>query len=94
MKIEREFDERGNATEERYYGPDGEAIACKAGYDTLRREFDEKNKASRLSYHLNGEPFTLKDGYAAKDVEYDQAGNINAERYYDGAGQPVNCKGG
>ena len=93
-KIERSFDDRGNTAEERYYGPDGALIACRAGYDTLRREYNEQNKASRTAYYLNGEPFTLPEGYAAKAMEYDEAGNVCAETYFDGDGQPAECTGG
>ena len=94
VRIDRDFDKKGNTVCERTYGPDGEMIARKAGYDEIRREFNEKNQASRISYWLAGAPFTTGNGYAAHTREYDAAGNIALEKYYDGNGEPVACKSG
>ena len=94
VRVEREFDERGNTIEERYFGPDGTRIACKAGYDAVKRVYNERNKASWTAWFLHNEPFVRKEGYAAKESEYDEAGNVNAEWYFDTEGAPVNCKKG
>ena len=94
VKVEREFDEKGNCTEERYYGPDGKPIACKAGYDTLKQTFNDKNQAIEISYFLGGAPYTVKNKYAMLEREYDDAGNVSVERYFDGDRKPVICRQG
>ena len=88
-RIEREFDDRGNTVCERTYDANGEKIARGAGYDELRQEFNEENRAKRIEYFLNGEPFLLENGYAALEREYDEAGNVTVERYFDTDGQPT-----
>ena len=88
-RIEREFDERGNTVCERTYDANGEKIACEAGYDELRQKFNEENRARRIEYYLNGGPILLENGYAALEREYDEAGNITYEKYFDTDGQPT-----
>ncbi len=92
--IEREYDEAGRISTERYYGPDGQQSARKEGYDELHQTLNEQNRAVWLAYYLNGEPFYLAGEYAAADREYDAAGNITYEKYYDGEGQPIARKQG
>ncbi len=86
VRVEREFDERGNVAIQRTYGADGNLIARKDGYDEIRQKYNEENKPSRIEYYLNGEPYYMPAGYAAVEREYNGAGRVNVERYYDGNG--------
>ena len=88
-RIEREFDERGNTVCERTCDANGEKVARKAGYDELRQEFNEENRAIRIDYFLNSEPVLLENGYASIEREYDEAGNVTYEKYFGIDGQPV-----
>ncbi len=94
VKVEREFDEAGNTAAERYYGPDGEKAACKDGYDEIHRVYNEKKQAVRFAYFLGGEPFTMPRGYSVMTREYDEAGLVAAESYFDTDGTPVPCTAG
>lgn len=94
VRIEREFDERGNAIHAVTYGADGKKIARKAGYDEILQAFNGSNRAVRIEYYLDGEPVLLKDGYAALEREYDEAGNVISERCYDAELNPAPCKKG
>ena len=49
VRIERDFDEEGNTTAERYYDANGKMIPCKDGYDEMRIVDGEK------VFFLNGE---------------------------------------
>ena len=88
-RIEREFDAAGNPICERTYDSDRKKIAREAGYDELRQEFNEENRAKRIEYFLNDEPVLLENGYAALEREYDEAGNVTYEKYFDTDGQPT-----
>ena len=83
VKIEREFDENGNTACERYYGPDGQKIARNAGYDEIRREFNEENRAKRIEYYLQDAML------GAVEREYDGNGNITYEKYFGPDGAPA-----
>jgi len=93
-RIEREFDERGNTLCERTYDANGKKIACEAGYDELRQEFNEENWAIRIEYFLSDEPVLLENGYAALQWEYDGAGSITLEKYFDEQDNLTLCKKG
>ena len=93
-KIEREFDDAGNAIVERYYGKDGERIPCKDGYDETHREYNDLKQAIRFEYWLNGEITSEARGYAIMLREYDEAGLVAAESYYDEHEIPMYCRGG
>ncbi len=87
--VERDYDELGRVIAERYYGTDGVKGPVTDGYDEIHQAYNEQGKISRIDYYLNGEPFYLPAGYAAVEREYDEAGHIITERYYDGNGEKV-----
>ena len=64
------------------------------GSDELHRVFNEKNQAVRFEYFLNGEPVTVKAGYTIMTREYNDAGKISTEAYFDVADHPVLCTNG
>ena len=84
--LEREYDETGNITCERYFGPDGNPTARKGGYDEIRQEYNRENRPERIRYYLGGEPYINSEGYAALEREYDESGRATVERYYDAVG--------
>ena len=79
---------------ERYYGPDGAPIACKDGYDEIRREYNDKKQAVRFAYFLGGEPYTRSTGFAVMKRGYDENGLVASESYYDADEKPVVCSAG
>ncbi len=57
VRVEREFDAQLNKIAERYYGADGEPIACKDGYDEVHWAYGEDQKVTDTTYYLKGEVF-------------------------------------
>ena len=51
----------------------------------------EQKQAIWFAYFLNGEPFGMPRGYSVMTREYDEAGLVAAENYFDGNGKPVLC---
>lgn len=65
-----------------------------ADYDT-HREYNNRYLVSREEYYtLEGEPYTLPDGQAAVEYEYDKDKNIIDTRYYGPDSNPVIIKAG
>jgi hypothetical protein len=89
VKVEREFDERGNTTSEKTFGADGQPIARNAGYDEVYKEYNEKNQVIRIDYWINEKPVLNKDGIAAIEYTYDEKGRVIRESYYGLFGSPV-----
>ena len=89
VRREREYDEAWNITVERYYGPDGEKIPCKDGYDEIHRKFNELKQAVRFAYFLNGEPFVMPAGYSVMKREYEENGFVAKQSYFDADDVPV-----
>ena len=69
VRMERDYDEEGNMTAERYYGPDNEMIPCSKGYDEIRFVDGE------TVYYLNGDPYTspAEEEPASESAEEDAA---------------------
>ena len=44
-----EYDEAWNVAVERYFGEDGNPIACADGYDEIRREYNEQKRRRCLT---------------------------------------------
>ncbi len=55
--MDLQYDEQKNKIAERYFGADGEPIACKDGYDEVRWTYGEDQKVTETTYYLNGEVF-------------------------------------
>lgn len=90
----RETDAQGRIIRERYYDKDGNNAALKAGYDEYRQYYTEGKKPSRIEYYLNSKPALFNDNYAAIEREYDEKGNIAAEKYFNTDLAPAACKSG
>ncbi len=90
----RQTDEQGRTTREVYFDKDGNKVVQKNEYDEIRQAYGEGNKPIRIEYYLNGEPVLRKDGYAAVEREYDEAGNVIIERYFDATLLPAPCNNG
>ena len=46
------------------------------------------------SFGTDGKPMALSDGYEMIEKDYDAAGNVTAERYFNGNSEPVLCRQG
>ena len=92
----RTLDEFGNTSIVVYYGPDGERAQNADGYSEIRRVFNSEKKVIHQEwYDKNGIPMTIKgDQYCQMDLEYDAAGNLCGETYYDENRNPVSCNNG
>lgn len=94
VAIKRQFDANGNTVDEIYLDPDGNPIACKDGYDEIYRVFNEKNKATRTEYRLDGALVLNKSGYAVVCQTYDDKGLVASEWYLGINEEPVMCNKG
>ena len=92
--IIRETDAQGRTIGEKYFDKDGNRAVLKNGYDEYRQYYDEGKKPYRYEYYLNGVPVLRENSYAAVEREYDGAGNIITEKYYDASLEPAACKAG
>ena len=90
----RYTDKQGRTTREIYYDQDGNRALQKNEYDEIRQMYGEGKKPIRIEYYLSDEPVMRSDGYAAIEREYDEAGNIIIEKYYNADLQPEPCKNG
>ena len=77
---------------ERYYddskGSDGsekpEPIALASGAHMVTRSFNDlKQKTEERYFDTDENPVLIDKGYAVIRFEYDEAGNVVCERYYD-----------
>ena len=92
--IIRETDAQGRTISEKYFDKDGNKAVLKNGYDEYRQYYAEGKKPYRYEYYLNGAPVLRENSYAAVEREYDEAGNIITEKYYDTSFEPAVCKAG
>ena len=92
--IIRQTDEQGRTVEEKYFDADRQPVVISRGYDELKQMYHDGNKPYRIEYYKNGVPTLYNDNYAAIEREYDDAGNIIVERYYDTTFQLALCKNG
>ena len=79
---------------ERYYGTDGASIACKAGYDEIHWQYNDKNQIIRIEYLMNGVPVLNNKKIAALEREYDEKNLVAVERYYGIEGERVKSSDG
>lgn len=92
--IIRQTDDQGRTVNEKYFDTDGQPVVLARGYDELRQHYKDGNKPYRIEYYLKGESVLYNDNYAAVEREYDDAGNIVFEKYYDTHFQPSLSKSG
>ena len=80
VRVEREFDERGNIAVLRTYGADGEKIARKDGYDEIRQVFNDEPLVDVQVFDglamdfakTVGAQFIVKGVRSVSDFEYEQ----------------------
>ena len=88
------MDEQGRIICEKYYDTDDKPVMLEKGYDEIRYQYKDGSKPYRIEYYLNGEPVLYNDNYAAVEREYDDAGNVVLEKYFDTHFQPSLSKSG
>ena len=90
----RQTDAQGRMIREEYYDNEGNKAVLKNGYDEIRQSYTDSKKPFRIEYYRNGVPALYSDNYAAVEREYDEAGNIIVEKYYDETLQSGPCNNG
>ena len=91
------YDEDNNRTETVNIGVKGDVVPDLAGIAKIRNEFDRGNLLTETRYDsLNRKTRSLSsgDGVAIIRFEYDNAGNIVRESFFDTAGKPMNNQAG
>lgn len=92
--ILRRTDEKGRTVGEIYYDQDGQRTVRNNTYDEVRNIYTDDNKTpSRIEYYKDNEPVLRTEGYAAIEREYDEAGNVILEKYYDAEFKPIKRNG-
>jgi hypothetical protein len=88
------YDQRGNVTQQTFYGVNGEPIQSKKdGYYGWEADYDEHNNPTVTTYLDKDEkPMPCADGYAILKSSYDQRGNKTSETYQGPNGEPVLSK--
>ena len=76
---------------EQYYDENGEAINRYFQYYAALREYDEHGNNTKITYlDAEGNPCTIRGGYATEAGEYNDKNQLIVSRFYDSEGQPVN----
>ena len=90
------YDEKGNQTEFRCIGLDGNLMIWEWGYAQAKSEYDNfNNKTKEIYLDTEGNPIIPEAfGYAQIQWKYNEAGKIEKEAYFDADGQSVACKVG
>ena len=92
--IVRKTDQQGRTVGVAYYDQNRNKGLQNGEYDEIRLKYGDYDVPSRIEYYLNDAPVLRSGGYAAVEREYDEAGNVIEERYFDAAFEPVSCKDG
>lgn len=86
--ITREYSERRELLEERYYNEFGEPTSQPAGHFGIRYSYASSASTVTLTYiDRNGEPFETKWGYARKNCK--DMGSMKSELYYSSKDEPI-----
>lgn len=84
LTAERYYNEKGDLISEKYYETEDEHIVSSAGYDEVRRLYDDNHNVTFQGYYMSGKLVNLVNkGYAVIDSQYDEEGRIIQERYYN-----------
>ncbi len=84
------YDDRGNKTEEAYFGIDGNLCLIDEGYARVVSKYDGRgNRTEAVCLDANGKLCMNRDGYARATWKYDEHGNILEEVRFDTDGFPV-----
>lgn len=90
----RRTDEQGRTVGEVYFDENGQKIITNNTYDEVRNFYIADNKTpSRMEYYKDNEPVLRTEGFAAIEREYDEAGNVIVEKYYDAEFNPTKRNG-
>ena len=90
----RRTDEQGRTIGEIYFDQNGQRTVTNNTYDEVHNIYTDKNtKPSRIEYYRNDVPVLRTEGYAAIEREYDEAGNVIIEKYYDTEFNPTKRNG-
>ena len=82
--IEREYDETGNITLEKYFDEKNNLILCKKGYAMVHREYDsDKRIICEKFFGTDGNPIELADGAVCYRYTYNEAGEKSAPKKFD-----------
>lgn len=72
-----EYDNQGNIISEKYFDKDGNASKALAGYDEIRKQYDDNNKLICLGYYADGKLINRIDtGYAEIKYLNDETGDV------------------
>ena len=91
--VTREYDDAGNITREDYFDENGNPVVAAAGYAAIEKDYGTYSGAAKVTaerYFGTDEKPILLDGkgYASLTREYDEAGNVSKESYFDEKGEP------
>lgn len=92
--VKYENDSHGNALKMTFYDKQGELYEMD-GYSTLKIEYNDKYKPTRVSYfNPQDEPVLWHAYYHVREMVYDSLQQQIAERYYDEQGNLTDCEKG
>lgn len=86
------YDAYGNVIGEKHFDKEGNPQkALIAGYDEIRREYDQDHHMILEMFCCNGQLFDRKDlGYAEEEISYDSTGRIIRVSFYNSDGELTN----
>lgn len=80
----------GRASDDFYYGLNGQQVQCSGGYYGLHREFNTEGQNTSLTFlDKDGHAVSTSSGYAIKTYQRDRNGTVVGEQYFDTEGNPV-----
>ena len=87
--ISKEYDQKHNCIDEKYFDIAGNRICSSFGYAEIRREYTERKISKESFFDTEGRAVMVPEGYASRYFGYDEYGKINSEIYMDVNGAPV-----
>ena len=90
------FDERGNITEEAYFGVDGRPV-LRSDFGVARTtyRYDERgHEIEQVYFEIDGKPTPNKNGLSRITAVYDERGNEVEDAYFGIDGKPILGDGG
>lgn len=80
----------GRASDDFYYGLNGQQVQCSGGYYGLHCEFNTEGQNTSLTFlDKDGHAVSTSSGYAIKIYQRDMDGTIVSEQYFDTEGNPA-----
>ena len=89
--IRREYGEDGFVAVESYFDENEEVAITDSGYHKIIRTWAGKDRpSSEAWFDADDQPITVNNNtYVRREKEYDEAGNVITERYYDANGEKI-----